>query len=418
MRIERFILVCATVLAFFVPLRGVAQTFDVIALVPMPTIPVLLQSWFEARTDLRSEEPAGDPLLAYNVRLPKDWKKSTDAGLRNYTLNANVAGEVTRYYGPPQGDKRSMFTVKALQLDYEITVRNWFVNYILTNGYTLQGFFQPSEDKVDALYVLVEDGQSYVVRALFQLNGRRIILAEYYVPYDLWHQEKSMQQACVSSFELLKSDKSVVEILDTYNFLDLIEFQYPISWSLRASAIRSIDQMGVTLINASKSGQMNGFIDIGVMSAEIIGMKEDKISERMSEKMIDGIKARTGFVVGNKIEDIPGYKFSPGIEKAQVQTFEAKGDTEKLVNYEIWIALLSEQDYKYYIVLVTPSRKDEFFTWARNSKAFQRIAESIHSGISDQVDPDYSRYNEYREKKRKEDQEKGRVDKYDPFVKH
>lgn len=417
MRIERFVLVCALVLALFMPLRGVAQTFDVIALVPMPTIPLLLQSYFESRTDLRNEVPAGDAYLAYNVRLPKEWEKSTDAGLRNYTLNANVAGEVARYYGPPQGDKRSMFTVKALQLDYEITVRNWFINYILSNGYTLQGFSQPAEDRVDALYVLVEDGQSYVVRALFQLNGRRIVLAEYYVPYDLWHQEKSMQQSCIASFALLNFDKSVIEILDTYNFLDLIEFQYPISWNLRASAIRSIDQMGVTLVNASKSGQMNGFIDVGVMSSEIIGMKEDEIADKMSKKMIDGIKTRTGFDVGNKIEDISDYKFSPGIEKAQVQTFEATGNTERIVNYEIWVALLSEEDYRYYIVMVTPARKDEFFTWARNGKAFQRIVESIHSGITDRVDPDYTRYKEYREQKKKEDLEKGHVDKYNPFTK-
>lgn len=416
--VERFVLVCVLVAALFLPFRGIAQTFDIIRLVPMPTIPVLLQSYFEARTTLREETPGGDSHLSYSVRLPTDWEKSTDAGLRNYVLNTSVAGEVARYYGPPQGDKRSMFTVKALQLDYEISVRNWFINYVLTNGYTLQGFLQTSEDKVEALYVLVEGEQSYVVRASFQLNGRRMILAEYYVPYDLWHQEKSMQQSSIASFKLLSFDKSVVEILDTYNFLDLIEFQYPISWSLRASAIRSIDQMGVTLVNASKSGQMNGIIDIGVMSSDIIGMKEDEISDKISEKMTKGIKSRTGFDIGNKIEDVTGYRFSPKIEKARIQAFEAKEDTEKLVSYEIWVALLSEENYKYYITMVTPSRKDEFFTWARNIKTFQRVAESIHSGISDNVDPDYSRYNEYREQKKKEDLEKGRVDKLDPFVRH
>lgn len=418
MRNLRFFALVLAFAAALLPWRGMAQQFDVITLVPMPKIPVLLQSYFEARTDLRHEVPVGDEHLSYSIRLPKDWRKSTDAGLRNYTLNASVAGEIARYYGPPQGDKRSMFSIKALQLDYEISVRNWFINYILTNGYTLQGFSQISPDKLEALYVLVEDEQTFVVRAAIQLNGRRMILAEYYSPYDLWHQEKSLQQACISSFQMLNPDKSVIEILDTYNFLDLVEFQYPISWTLRAPAIRSIDQMSVTLVNAAKDGQLNGIIDVGIMSTDTIGVKDEDLNKQMAEKVSSEIKTRTGFDIGEKIEDVSGYKFSKGMENGKVKIFQAAGNPEKLLSYEIWIATMEEEGYKYYITMVAPSRRDDFFVWARNSKAFQRVVESIHSGTTDNVDADYTRFNAYREQKRKEDEEKGRVDKLNPFIRH
>lgn len=408
-----FSIACALVVLFSAGVAG-AQKFDVMALVDMPKIPVLLQSYFESRTDIHSETPEGDESLSYTVRLPKEWTKSTDAGLRNYVLNTNVVGEVARYFGPPDGDKRSMFTVNALQLEYEISIRNWFVNHVLTNGYTLQGFQQLSETKIEALYVLVEKEQSFVVRSVAELNGRRVVLAEYAVPYDLWHQEKSMQQASIRSFMLLKPDQSVIEILDTYNFLDLIEFQYPISWSLRAPAIRSIDQMGVTLVNAAKSGQMDGFIDVGVMSTDIIGMDPQEQAEKLSRKMMQGLKARTGFEIGEKIEDITDYKVNPVMKSAMVRTFVAKDETQSLVGYEIWIAVMREADYKYYITMVTPARKDEFYTWARNSKAFQRVVESIHSGTSD-IEPDYTRYNDYREKQKKKDEEKNRIREKNPF---
>lgn len=218
----------------------------------------------------------------------------------------------------------------------------------------------------------------------------------------------------MASFALLTPDKSVIEILDTYNFLDLIEFQYPISWSLRAPAIRSIDQMGVTLVNASKRGRMDGFIDVGVVSTDIIGMDAGKQAEALSRKMIEGLKARTGFDIGEKIEDITDYKVNEVMTSSMVRTFVAKDQSENLVDYEIWIAVLAEAEYKYYITMVTPARKDEFFTWARNAKAFERVVESIHSGTSD-VEPDYTRYKEYRDQKRKEEEEKGIVKEKNPF---
>lgn len=409
----RSLLFCVFLGLFATP-HALAQQFDVIALVPMPAIPVLITSYFEQKTDFYKEAPSGDETLSYNVRLPKGWEKSTDAGLRNYVLDSSIVGEVARYFSPPTLDKRSSFTVKALQLDYEISARNWFVNHILTNGYTLQGFIQINENKIDALYVLLEGEQSYVVRAAVELNGRRMVLAEYSVPYEMWHQEKSMQQACISSFGLLKPDRSLVEILDTYNFLDLIEFKYPISWSLRASAIRSIDQMGVTLVNATKGGQMNGFIDIGVMSVDVVGMDPTKNESDFSKKMLEGIRSRTGFGIGEKIEDIAGYKVSPLIKSSAVRSFQAKDDTEKLLDYEIWIATMAEEDYKYYITMVTPARKDDFFVWARNAKAFERVVESISSSVSEQ-EPDYSRYKEYRDKKKQEALEKGKVSDKNPF---
>ena len=376
-----------------------AQEFDVIRAQPLPQVAPIPPEVFAKQTKLYEEVPAGDSNLAYRLRLPTTWEKSKDAGLGGLKISKSVLGEVARYYGPPLLDKRSSFSVEALQIDYEISAKNWFTDFILSNGYTLEGMKVVSDTQIEAIYVYIEKDISYVARAVAQVTGNRVILAQYFVPYDFWAEEKGMQAACLSSFGLTNPDRRATEIMDTYVFLDLIEFEYPISWAARAPAVSTLDRMGATLISTSDLKTLNGQIDV-----QVIARKSDQILlVDEVKKLRDRIARKSGFRVGERIEMIPTFMFQPEIRAATVEAYMGTSaeDYERLIGYEIWSGVLIEDQYYYLIAMLTPARNNDFLQWARNAKAFERVAESIRSEVSEK-DPGALARRE-RERRRREE---------------
>lgn len=379
--------------------RGLAQEFDVLRAQPMPQVAAVPADVFQKETKPYQETPAGDANLAYRLRLPVTWEKSLDAGLGELKISKAVLGEVVRFYGPPLLDKRSSFSIQALQIDYEISAKNWFTDFILSNGYTLEGMNVISDTMVEAIYVYIEKDISYVSRAVAQVMGNRVVLAQYFVPYDFWAEEKVMQAACLSSFVLTNPDRRATEIMDTYVFLDLIEFEYPISWAARASAVNTLDRMGTTLISTSDLKTLNGQIDV-----QIISRKKDSfsISDEV-RKLRDRIARKSAFRVGERIEMIPSFLFKPEVRAATIEAFmgTSEEDYERLIGYEIWSGVLVEDEYYYLIAMLTPARNNDFLRWARNAKAFERVAESIHSEVTEK-DPGALARRE-RERRRREE---------------
>jgi hypothetical protein len=346
--------------------------------IPMPPIEKLPEVEFTKTTKLYDEIPFNDKALAFRVRIPTGWTKNTDIGMSNFSISENVFGEVARFYGEPRVEgERSRFTINALELEYQLTAEQWFLQYLLSNGYTLQGIKTYNENRVEALYVLLEHDISYIVRAVAVLNGKRMVLAQYFLPIEFWDVEKKMQNSVVSSFVLTDAEKGFVENMKIYQFLDVAEMKYPESWELRAQPLRSIDQMGVQLFNFAtpledeKTTTLDGKIDVRLVSSfdsESLEAEIEVFKQEIKEK---------GLVLGDIIETEMNYEFSPELDFAKVEVYRATDDKDALVNYELWLAIMSAGDYYYFITLLTPSRGDDFYVWSRNTQTFKLILENI-----------------------------------------
>ena len=66
--------------------------------------------------------------------------------------------------------------------------------------------------------------------------------------------------------------------------------------------------------------------------------------------------------------------------------------------------MLVEDEYYYLIAMLTPARTNDFLTWARNAKAFERVAESIRSEVSEK-DPATLARREQERRRREADAE-------------
>lgn len=340
----------------------------------IPKVERMSKEAFEEATILHDDIPFNDKSLAYEVRLPKTWESVNKSAAANYMLTDRLLGQVAHFYGPPRIDAgRSEFTIMAENLNYELTAEQWFLQYVLSNGFTLEGIEIVDSRKIEALHIYLKDGDTFVTRTVAQINGRRIILAQYTVPALYWQKEKVISNEIMKSFEMLSPQVELIENFKTHQFLDLIEFDYPESWKISVPPIKDTDRMLALLENIRPETKvLDGQVYVEALSSYVVQDIEQEM-QAVRRKL-----NKQGLLVGGLMETRDDIYFHENIEFGFAEVYEARDTENDLLQYELWIAAMATEEYFFFLYLVTPHRDTDYFIWARNTGAFKSMAKFIH----------------------------------------
>lgn len=360
-----------------------AAGINVTAIPALTEVEFIPQAEFEAATQLIDETPFGDEALSFQVRLPKDWRAEVappGAVKAGDSLSNKVLGELARYVSPSRLDLRSYFTLEALEQSYEISARNWLINYLFNNGQTLNALTEKSEQEVEAIYVDVQGDTTYAVRIKAFVNGPRILLARYYVPQQDYQDERVMQAQSIASLTLPHMDASGIEEKKSYGFLDQSYFDYPVSWTLSAPLIKSIERMRAMLYTGEIEGKPEGQINV-YLTSRLLGTELSSEVKRYRDKLID----IPGYALGERIDsyDVP---YSKDISFGVTEAYKLVPTPITMMPYELVVAVMQGDDYYYMVTLLTPARDAEFYTWSRNMRAFRVVVETMRRYNTDNDD--------------------------------
>lgn len=347
---------------------------------PMPEIEMTSISEFKKtsfETELDSEQ---FPALSFYLRVPNGWTDTTKAGI-DTQIGQKVLSELKSFYGPANlYSPRSQIKVEAVELEYDITAERWFIQYLLANGYNIRGLEASAPEKADALYVYINNAVSYAVRARAIVNGGKVLLAQYAVPLERYHEEKVQMAHIVNSFDVKKQIKEYVEDMEKYQFLDIAEFEYPVSWKLRSLPIRSIDRMKVELFNireietgwyGDKEQRLDGQIDIDLVSiyaSETLEEEFDKFKDNVEEK---------GLSMGEVLEERDDFLFTESYDFVDTKVYSVTGLEANMVEHELWVTIMLADEYYYFVTLFTPSRDHDYFLWARNVESYKLVTRNL-----------------------------------------
>lgn len=328
---------------------------------------------FDAATKEVSETPFGDKALNFTVRLPKNWTAEVAVPSLDGQegLSKRVLGEILRYVSPTRLERRSYFTLEALEQTYEVSARNWLINYLVGNGVTINALSEQSERVVEALYVQVHGDSTMAVRVKAIINGPRVVLARYYVPQQDFVGERVLQAQVIASFELPNVPEGGIEKWETYGFLDQSYFDYPASWKLSAPQIKSIERMRASLHTGKVENSPDGQINVYVTSRLLDINLADEI-----KKYRDSFVKIPGYKLGKRIEEIKS-PYHDNIEWGAMELYELTPDSITMSKYELAVAVLQGDDYYYFIMMLTPARTVDFYVWSRNMRTFRIIAETM-----------------------------------------
>lgn len=347
-------------------------------------VEMLPQADFEKSTKVEREDaPYDDAFLSYELRLPKDWTGNVQEATKELvtvdkTMGDSVLSILARYVGPATNLTRSYISVEALQLSSEIGVKNWFVNFVMRNGFSLDALSENSDKEVEAIYVQVINDQTYAVRTRVMINGPRLIMVRYYLPQENFAAEKAMMAQIVGSFKLQAPTTEKIEAQKTYAFLDQSFFDYPDTWGLRGKPIYSIERMSATIyqeqVLPSKETVLDGQIKVDVVSK----LLKTTLAQEV-KAFREGVNIK-GYTVGKLIEPVK-YTYDSSIKAANAQIYELiPQDPLTMKGYEFLVTIMEGADFYYITSMITPSREQEFLTWARNMETAKIVNQSIRRG--------------------------------------
>jgi hypothetical protein len=344
----------------------------------MPQFDALSEEEFLAATNAESETPVGARGLAFDVRIPKDWMKADDVSLGSLIISDKILSNLARYFGPVTTGTRHQMLVQVVGVDHQMTAKQWFVRYILENGYTVEGVTVYDDRRAEGLYIFVEDNISYVVRSVVQINGKNVVFVQHFLPIEEWHDNKVMQAQVLTSFALQRSSDEDIEEMKGFTFLDIATFQYPESWRLKANNIRSVDRMKAEILNLrektvgldsvqSLSGRI-GFNLISIFATDGIDEEIEKFKLGLAEKDL---------YVQEDMGDYTDFVFNDPEFVAETYVFKIVDKHRGLQEYEYWITVMGHGDYYYFVTMLTPARENDFLKWSRNTQAYKIVAKKF-----------------------------------------
>lgn len=341
----------------------------------MPEIAEMDKEEFISKTRPIKDTPYNQKSLAYSIRIPKDWIATQQKSSGNFVLSEKLFLELNRFYGPASPFGRSRIEIEALNLDTNLTVEQWYLKYILEAGMTTEGLVVHNRDRVESLVVAMDGEFSYYLRTLVVRNENKVIMAKYYVPVSFMQQEASMQQAVIGSFQILYQTERKQIDSNVYRFLDVAEVRYPKTWEVFSKPMRAVDYMDAALINVEggrgTSSSSNGKVDITVV------LQSDK---RTLIEEIAAYKKKiqlNGLLVGDKIKGYGDFNHSKEMDFGISEVYRGIDSTNNQSEYEFWFSVLVGGNYYYLMMLLTPSRNDNFSIWANNVQNYHFILENF-----------------------------------------
>lgn len=369
----RHLFVLLLLIVFAVPV-GAQQNIDSYRK-DLPTFEPMPENEFLGGSEIFKEVPFGDEFLSYEIRLPKKWKQYENQSVGGFSLSDKVLGEVARYYGPARITPRSYVSIEAADLEYKLTAEQWYIQFLLANGYPSQGIKVYDRDKVEGLYVVVDKDITYLVRNIAVTNGKRIVFLRYFLPSDEWMGERAQQASVVQSFKLMNSSDALAEEMKRHHFLDISEIQYPASWHLRAPSVKSVDRINVSLLSSVVFGEgrkqsevLNGRMGLEMISSFVIEDLEQEVQKFKTLFNNEG-----NFKIGDLIEEPDDFDFDDTAEFGFVEVYKVSDPSKPQVSYEYWLSIIAIEDYYYFVSLLTPSRDQDFVNWSRNTEAFKIV---------------------------------------------
>ncbi|MBL4803222.1 MAG: hypothetical protein JKY71_00010 [Alphaproteobacteria bacterium] len=359
---------------------GHAQTIKDKFAKPMPEIEMTTIADFKSKSKEVELDSKRAPELGFYIRVPDGWTETTKSGIES-DIGQKVLSELKSFYGPANlYAPRSRITVEAVELDYDFTAERWFIQYLLANGYNINGLDSSDPMKADALYVYIKDSVSYAARARAIVNGTKVLFAQYHIPIERYQEEKVNMAHVINSFDIKRHVEDTVEDMEKYQFLDIAEFDYPTSWKLRSLPIRSIDRMKVELFNireidsgwyGEKEQRLDGQIDVNLVSIFASDTLEDEFENFKGE--IEG----KGLSMGEVLEERDDFLFTDDFDFVDTKVYSVTGQQGNMVEHELWVTIMLAEEYYYFVTLFTPSRDHDYFLWARNVESYKLVTRNL-----------------------------------------
>lgn len=343
---------------------------------PFPEVPLIEEEEFLEQTKEIKKIPYGQDVLGFKVRIPNDWTESKQSGSGNFRLSEKLFLDLSTFYSKPSPLGRSKLEIEALNLDTNFTAEQWYLRYLLDSGITPAAFVIHDDKNVESLVIEHENDISYYVRSRIMLNQSKVIVAKYYVPVPEIQTNAQMQQQVLKSFEFTTPLDYVYAETIPHRFLDIAEIYLQDDWQVYQKPLRSSERIYAEALKLRKSdlskknnqrGQGVARIDIGLIAASNNKTLLDEVKQFKKKIEINGV------LVGEKLKEDYEFKYHKSMDFGLTEVYEGIDSSTNRPQHEFWFTVMVGGNYYHIMMLLVPSRNEQFGVWAETTQQYKRI---------------------------------------------
>lgn len=329
---------------------------------------------FKKNTKMFADIPYNDTSMEYEIYLPNDWEGVGSSNNSDDTININrkLLGTVGAYQGPIIGSSRPVVTIYAVELEHEILASDWLENFILNTGAALQAPLDAISPKMaKASYIafnglLATDNLTKVL-----IYGNTALVVQVSSSLSVKSQFSFVQEKIINSFKLRTPKEGGIETLKTFTIGDALKFSYPDSWKIAYPDFKNSLRLSMQLQNQNSAGKMDGIIQFWTIARSSDTNIKLEI-QRLKDFLVKNYKLN--IVAMTSSGNAPVYS---RFNFARQEVYSIGADKSAPPAKEIWLAALGDKDWYTFIYLITPTRTNSLYTWARNTRAFDLILQSL-----------------------------------------
>ena len=333
------------------------------------------EAGFKKNTKMFADIPYNDTTMEYEIYLPSDWEDmsaSTEIGDDSADLNQKLLGKIGNYQGPIIGPSRPAVSIFAVELQHEITAKDWIENYILNTGAALSAPPNSQSSKsANASYVSFSGLLASDIYTKTLIYGNIAILVQASIPLSQKEGLSFLQHRIVESFKLRTPKEGSIEPSKSFTITDALKFSYPDSWQVAYPDFKDSLRLSMQLQNRNAADKIDGVIQFMAVARgpeTNIKLEIQRLKDQLASAYKLNIKEMTSSTAAAVYS-----RFIFARQEVYAVGFSKDGPAEK----ELWLTALGDKDWYIFIYLITPSRANSLYTWARNTRAFDLIMQSL-----------------------------------------
>ncbi len=312
------------------------------------------------------DKPYGNAGLAYSMLVPKNWNydqlKAETAQLNTVQLKPLVIFE----------KEKAFIQLHAVKLVREIRASHWLRHYAAVTERKIVELKELSERFADSLLEFEIKGHTFSGRAAALIDGDRVFLLLCFAEQSAYPHLAEVFGLAVSSFKLKNpSSRPSIEPRAKYDLAGIVKFAYPASWTTRAPEQAPVGKQAVDLYHFDDDQVFQGLIRVKTVSRQAIA-KTDELIEHTIEEF-----SESNLVLHDMLHTGPIPSENDHFSNGRVFIFNAHVQDNEENRQELWITIFEDANHYFVLSLLTPSRRDTFYVWAFNKRAYDIILGNI-----------------------------------------
>ncbi len=343
---------------------------------------------FEKNTEKYNEIPFNHPKYEFSIKIPKSWSAKaiiTSRSKRNAfqnSLGKEIPYDIAKFKSPPLQTAQINVTIQAIDLEHEISVRNWLHRYVTINQYALTDDIKVSEDKRKARASIIHNvnGASTSTIIITERNKDIMMILRFDVPARISQYTLPTQQLIAKNFDISFKINEGVEKTKKMLMGDNVKISYPASWTEYRNNLKNFNEMFVELHSytdtmQADSSRRRSFVN-GMIKIHTIKRRKSTSLEKEIKKLTETITQELHInidklVSSQKADAYDRFLFS------RYEEYETSDKQQARQGRDLHLAILGDEEWYIFAYLYTPDKTNDFYNWARNTESFKQIIRQI-----------------------------------------